>query len=262
MSNNFWQWWTGGAPNYRRYWDHDLIAWLYGQFQNLGWSDNGISGLFGNLYQESGICPYKCEGIAIVQAALDYTIQFIRPATRAQFVSQSDPAGRYPDGTGYSLAQWSYTRKGDFYDFGSWSQIGTEYQMYRDGSFLIQDLRNHPDTVSVSEAIWSAQGKTVWQWLSDPNVSLSDAVDAVLMLFEKPFQTLPVPYADYQAEHNKRYTFAEDVMRDFAGVTPPPTPPIPPDPPVPPVTADLPIWLYFKLKEGGLMDGRPKYDTK
>ena len=251
--SNFWTWYTSPTTG-RKYWDLDLCTWLYNELKNQGMSDNAVCGLLGNIYQESGLCPYKEEGIAIVSPALDYTIQNIRPATRAEFIAQ-----RYPDGTGYSLAQWSYTRKGDFYDYRQWDLIGTEYQIYRDTGFLIQDLQNWAYEQSVNPNIWDAQGKTVWQWLTDPNVSISDAVNAILMCYEKPFYHVPPSQSEYDTEYNLRYGYARDIMQDLAGLTPPPTPPIPPTPPTPTPTAEIPIWLLIKLKENQEQKGREDY---
>jgi len=253
--SNWWTWWTSPTTG-RRYWDQDQISWLYGQFTALGLSDNAVCGLFGNLYWESGICPMKCEGIPIVNQSLNETINRIRPATRSEFIAQV-----YNGGTGYSLAQWSYVRKGDYYDWPNptqrdvqWAWLGTEYQIQRDGPFLIHDLQQHPDTRSINENIWSAQGKTVWQWLSDPGVSLDDALNAVLMLYEKPWSSAPTQ-AQYNTEFNQRRGPAGDIMQDFAGLTPPTPPTPPPTPPGPGPVNGLPIWLYFKMKE---MNGNAK----
>lgn len=252
--SNFWTWFTSPYPpnpsDYPyaqiKYWDYDIVSWVYGQLKSAGLSDNAVSGLLGNIHWESGICPYKCEGISIVNQSLNETVNRVVPASRSEFINQ-----RYAGGTGYSLAQWSYVRKGDFYDYGSWNLIGTQYQIQRDLGFLLQDLQNFPDTTSVAESLWSAQGKTVWQWLTDPNVSLYDALQAVLMIYEKPFQTLPVTQSAWNEEwHDNRLAPANDILQNFAGVTPPPTPPIPPTPPTPTPTNGLPIWMYFKLKGG------------
>lgn len=235
------------------YWNKEKIEWLWGQFSALGLSDNAIAGLFGNLYQESGICPYKCEGKAVIEPSKSYSYATIRLYTNPNdFIYEN-----YGDGTGYSLAQWSYSRKGDFWNWNNhsdWDLIGTEYQMYRDGSFLIHDLQNWVYEPSINESIWSAQGKTVWQWLTDPNVSITDAVDAVLMCYEKPFLTVPPTYYDYSIEHNKRIGFANKIYNDFTGITPPPTPPIPP-PPIPPELG-IPMWVLMKLKENQNQKGR------
>lgn len=240
--SDFWAWWTSPTTR-RRYWDKDIVSWVYGQCKNAGMSDNAVAGLLGNIYWESGICPYKCEGIAIVSPSLNYTIANIRNATRQQFIDQ-----RYPSGTGYSLAQWSYSRKGDYYDYGQWNLIGTEYQVQRDTGFLLQDLQQNTTRTSINESIWSAQNKTTWQWLTDPNVSLYDALNAVLMLFERPWGSAP-SQSQWQTEYDNRNGPAGDILQDFAGITPPPTPPIPPTPPTPTPGHGLPFWLYFKMKE-------------
>ena len=259
--SNFWTWYTSPTTG-RKYWDLTLCTWVYNRLKSAGMTDNAVCGLLGNIYQESWICPYKCEGISIVTPSLDYTINTIKSATRAQFISTTDPAGKYPDGTGYSLAQWSYSRKGDYWDYNGhsdWDLVGTEYQIYRDTEFLIYDLQRWVYELSINENIWSAQGKTVWQWLTDPNVSISDAVNAVLMCYEKPFFHVPPSQSEYDTEYNLRYGYARDIMQDLAGLTPPPTPPIPPTPPTPTPTAEIPIWLLMKLKENQEQKGREYY---
>lgn len=258
--SNFWTWWTSpytpSPSEYPyaqiKYWDYNQVAMLWGMLQNAGLSDNACAGLFGNLHWESGICPMKCEGLAIVDRSRNETINRIIPASRSEFISQN-----YGSGTGYSLAQWSYTRKGDYYDWpnptdraAQWAWLATENQMIRDGNFLIHDLQTFSETRSVAENLWSAQGKTVWQWLTDPNVTLYDALQAVLMIFEKPFQTLPVTQSAWNEEwHDHRLAPANDALQNFAGITPPPVPPTPPTPPTPTPGPSLPIWLYFKMKE-------------
>lgn len=261
--SNFWTWWTSPAqpnpqtsqhPTPIRYWDYNIVSWIYGQLKNAGMSDNAVSGLLGNIHWESGICPYKCEGISIVERSLNYTVDNIVGATRAQFISTTDPAGRYPGGTGYSLAQWSYSRKGDYWDYNGhndWNLVGTEYQYIRDTGFLIQDLQTWSMTTSINPLLWDSQGRTVWQWLTDPNVSLYDALQAVLMIYERPWSSAP-SQADWTREwYEQRLAPANDILYNFAGVTPPPTPPIPPIPPTPTPVNGLPIWMYFKIKEKG-----------
>lgn len=252
--SRFWNWWTSPYPPQEsdypystiRYWDYAIVSWVYGQLKNAGLSDNAVSGLLGNIHWESGICPYKCEGISIVDQSFNYTVNYIAPASRSEFINQ-----RYPQGTGYSLAQWSYSRKGDFYDWGSWNLIGTEYQIQRDIAFLIHDLQTWSMTTSINPLLWDSQGRTVWQWLTDPTVSLYDALQAVLMIYERPWNSAP-SQSQWETEWRvNRYSPACDVLQNFAGVTPPPTPPIPPTPPTPTPVNGLPIWMYFKIKEKG-----------
>lgn len=253
--SRFWTWWTSPYqpnpqtpehPTTIRYWDYAIVSWVYGQLKNAGLSDNAVAGLLGNIHWESGICPYKCEGISIVDRSLNYTVNNIATASRSEFINQ-----RYPSGTGYSLAQWSYSRKGDFYDWGQWNLIGTEYQIQRDTAFLIHDLQTWSMTTSINPLLWDSQGRTVWQWLTDPNVSLYDALQAVLMIYERPWGSAP-SQADWTQEwYNQRLAPANDILQNFAGVTPPPTPPIPPTPPPPTPVNGLPIWMYFKIKEKG-----------
>lgn len=227
------------------YWNKAQIEWLWGQFQNFGLSDNGIAGIMGNLYQESGVCPYKCEGWNLTTSK-NYSYNTIR-----NYINPSDFINEYyGSGTGYSLAQWSYSRKGDFWNWNShsdWNLIGTDYQMYRDGALLIHDLSTWAYEQSIEPDLWDEMGRTVWQWLTDPNVTVEDAVDAMLMCYEKPFIHVPPTQADYDYEHDLRVGFAYKMREDFAGIAPPPTPPIPPTPPTP--GGMLPFWVLFKLKD-------------
>lgn len=256
--SNFWTWWTSPYPpnpsdypsSVIKYWDKTQVEMLWGMLKNAGLSDNACAGLFGNLHWESGICPMKCEGLAIVDRSRNETINRIIPASRSEFISQN-----YGGGTGYSLAQWSYSRKGDYYDYPNptdratqWAWLATEYQMIRDGGFLIQDLQNWSMTTSSNENLWSAQGKTVWQWLTDPNVSLYDALQAVLMIYERPWGSPPTQAQWEQEWYKQRLAPANDALQNFAGITPPPIPPVPPTPPTPTPGATLPIWMYFKMK--------------
>lgn len=251
--SNFWTWWTSPYPpnpqtsqhnSGIKYWDHDIVSWIYGQCKAAGMSDNAAAGLLGNIHWESGICPYKCEGIPVVEQSLNETIDRIKPASRAEFIAQS-----YRGGTGYSLAQWSYVRKGDFYDYGSWNLIGEPTQYVRDTGFLLQDLQANTTRTSINTALWDSQNKTVWQWLTDPNVTLYDALQAVLMLYERPWDHAPSA-SEWNTEwHDQRLAPANDILQNFAGVTPPPTPPTPPVPPGPGPYPGLSVWMYFKMKE-------------
>ena len=225
------------------YWDFELCSWLWGVFKNLGLSDNAVGGLFANLYWESGICPYKCEGWAIPQPSLSRTISYVKTASSAlDFANQY-----YGSGKGYSLAQWTeQSRKIAYWNYAPTSVLGTDLSahMQRDSNFLVQELQNYGYEPSANENIWSAQGKTIWQWLTDPNVSYSDAINAVLMIYERPFETRPT-YEQYSTEYNQRKLKGDKCLEDFAGIIPPPTPPTPP---TPTPTSGIPIYQLFVLK--------------
>ena len=80
--SNFWTWWTSPYPpnpsvypsSQIKYWDKNQVEMLWGMLKNAGLSDNACAGLFGNLHWESGICPMKCEGLAIVDRSRNETI--------------------------------------------------------------------------------------------------------------------------------------------------------------------------------------------
>lgn len=251
--SNYFTIWTGpsGLQYYSEYW----TKWLWSLFRNTyGLSANACAGLFGNLYQESSCCPFDLEGWERqYDHNWDYLNQYIRPATRNQFANQV-----YGSGKGFGLAQWTtFDRKAALYDYSP--TIGGVVKdhnylgdMDRDGEYLHIDLSTWDIRRSNNESLWSAQGKTVWQWLTDPNVSIYDAVNAVLMLYEIPFSS-SATQAQWQREYNLRSGYASQCHLDFEGTspgpTPPPTPPGPGPGPGPIPGAGLPIWLYFKMKE-------------
>lgn len=259
MSSGFNQW-TG--PSGLVYYDEADVKWLFSFFRDtVGLSQNALQGLFGNIYHESFMCPFLGEGWENISRysyewQWNYCVNNVRTLTADQYARQWYGASYYK---GYSLAQWTTTdRKKQHYNYDaggtkpSWK--GLIGDMERDGNFLLLDLQTWDMRSSANESIWSAQNKTVWQWLSDPNVSISDAINAVLMIYERPFQDAAEAARNYQAEYNSRERYSRFVMQDLAGITPQPTPPTPgpPDPPPEPPTPGslgLPIWLYFKMKE-------------
>lgn len=244
--------WTG--PSGLQYYSENDVKWLWAFLQNKGLSNNAMAGLFGNLYQESHCCPFELEGWETqYDRCWDYTCQYIRTASQSAFGNQ-----RYAGGKGFGLAQWTtYDRKTALWRYApTLGGVVKDHtwlgDMERDANYLYIDLSTWDMRRSNNENIWSAQGKTVWQWLTDPNVSISDAVNAVLMLYEIPFESAAT-HAQWQREYDVRMNYANKTHVDFTGSTPPPQPDPPPTPTPtpdpPPSGAKLPIWLYFKMKE-------------
>lgn len=259
MSNPYpWTNWTGASG--LTYYDEQSVKWLWGFLKagicispagravNCGsMSDNALAGLFGNLYQESHCCPFELQGWETqYQRCWDYVCDYSRQTRSAYAFSQET----YGGGTkGFGLAQWTEaSRKEALWRYApTLSGVVKDHtwlgDLERDANYLLYDLYTWPMHTSANESWWSAQGKTTWQWLMDPNVSIDDAVNAVLMIYERPFASAPT-YAEWWNEYDRRKNYAIDCHQDFTGIIPPPIPPVPPTPP----TGMLPIWLYFKLK--------------
>lgn len=263
MSNPYpWTNWTGASG--LTYYDEQSVKWLWGFLKagicisptgtviNCGsMSDNALAGLFGNLYQESHCCPFELQGWETqYQRCWDYVCDYSRQTRTAYSFSQET----YGGGTkGFGLAQWTeQSRKEALWRYApTLSGVVKDHtwlgDLERDANYLLYDLYTWSMHTSANESLWSAQGKTVWQWLIDPNVSIDDAVNAVLMIYERPFASAP-SYSQWQTEFNLRKNYANKCHQDFTGIIPPPTPPVPPTPPTP--SGRLPIWMYFKLKGG------------
>ena len=238
------------------YWDYQSALWLFNLLKSSGLTEIAAAGVLGNIYQESAkICPFCVEGWESDYAKQwEITENQVRTTTTAlEFANQTY---RYGTKKGYGLAQW--TEKSRKIAYWNYVYNGMDHtllgNMTRDGNYLVHDLQTWSMTTSCDSSYWSAQGKTTWQWLSDPNVSLADAVKAVLMIYERPYLAI---HGQANVEFDLRYGYAQDIYNDMTGQTPPPTPPpdppTPPTPPIPPSSPGLPVWLLFKLKERGDM---------
>ena len=217
------------------YWDYNYALWLFHLLKNSGLTDEAAAGVLGNIYQESAaICPFCVEGHeGSYTDQWDITVNTVRPSTRNEFMKQTYTSG---GAKGYGLAQWTESsRKGAYWDYtyqdGSITKDHTWLgDTIRDGHYLIVDLSNWSMHTSCDENYWTADHKTTWQWLTDPNVSLSDAVLAVLMIYERPYLA---SHGQASVEYNLRYNYAYKIYQDMVG-QPPPDPPTPPGPTPPP----------------------------
>lgn len=112
----------------------------------------GVAALMGNLYAESGIIPYRCQGdfssINNFLPSKNYTKD-----VDSGVVSEYDfvEHGLYENKDGYGLAQWTYyTRKQGYYNAwksGGYSSIGSlELALF----YLKYELENdYTDTLNV-----------------------------------------------------------------------------------------------------------------
>ena len=101
------------------YWDHTYVQWLYQYLLSEIGNDIGVSALMGNLYAESGICPFVCQGdnSTNYQVSYDVTMNIIRGLSDYDFQHYHLPAVS-SEKVGYSLAQWTtYSRKSNYYNY-------------------------------------------------------------------------------------------------------------------------------------------------
>lgn len=176
------------------YWDRNYAQWLYQFLMGYINNDIGVSGLMGNLYAESSICPYRCQSQGYNQSWLT-TLDF-RNNNENYFVNYTTGGG------GYSLAQWTYApRKRAYYQYCGQSLIGDNQ---KSAEFLISEFRTYPQ---FQHAQTSTNIRTI-------------TVD-IMRNYERP--------ADQGSSAQQRRTnYAIEVFNDFSGL-----PPIPPGPDIP-----------------------------
>lgn len=170
------------------YWDFNYANWLYQYLKSEIGNDYGVSGLMGNLYAESNICPFRQQGMNYSQSQT--LTDTFRQNNKNYFV--------YYDGnTGYSLAQWTtYSRRSDYYDYiGGSAYIGDGT---KSAEFLVHELRT------------SYSG--VWNVLVNAT-SIRQASNKVLFDYESP--------ADQSiAVQNQRAEYSTNCYDDFSGLPP------------------------------------------
>ncbi len=160
----------------------------------------GVAALMGNLYAESGIIPYRCQGdfssINNFLPSKNYTKD-----VDSGVVSEYDfvEHGLYENKDGYGLAQWTYyTRKQGYYNAwksGGYSSIGSlELALF----YLKYELENdYTDTLNVLK-----------------NASdIHTASTYVLFNFENPDNK-------GEAVQNLRYSYSKDIYDSFNGSAP------------------------------------------
>ena len=197
------------------------VQWLWNYLSSVIGNDYGVAGLMGNLWAESHCCPFELETHESQYTyCWDYTVNNVRTLTSAtDFANQYYGSYQYQGQTyyakGFGLAQWTYsTRKIALYNYVYNGKDHTYLgDMERDAHFLVEELQNsYP---------------SVWNTLQNCT-SIEQASDKVLMDYESP--------RDASQKKQQRRTYSRNMYDDFVGS--PPTP-----------VGNLPLWLYFKLKE-------------
>ena len=179
------------------YWDHTYVQWLYQYLLSEIGNDIGVSALMGNLYAESGICPFRCEGDYTFPYNGSYseTISTIRNLSDYDFQHYHYP-GTSSSQVGYSLAQWTtYSRKSNYYNYCTQSLLGDGT---KSAEFLVQELQTGYSST--------------WNQLVNAT-SIRTASDYVLVHFEAP--------AD-QSESVKQYRayLSSEIYDEFSGLPP------------------------------------------
>lgn len=231
--------------NHFTFYDEDAVTWLFWYLSQYFGSQEAAAGIMGNLWVESHCCPFELETHERdYEYCWNVLVQDIRNQTETEFATSVYGGywynGKWYNARGFGLAQW--TDEGRKRSLWRWNNShGLLGDMQRDTSYLCHDL----DT-------WDP---TVGQVLHN-NPTIEQASDIVLSKFEIP--------RDWQSQIASRREYSRNMYADFTGTTPPPSPPDPvyPPEPVPPPTPGfqrLPIYQYFKLKEAGKQNGRPKH---
>lgn len=133
-------------------------------FKEKGLSDNGIFGLFGNLYAESGMNPKNLQNTS--EKRLGYTDD-----TYTAAVDNGTYGNFVKDSAGYGLAQWTYyTRKQGLLDYAR-SRGASIGALQVQAEYLYNEL--------------STGYKSVLSVLKTA-ASVREASDAVLLHFERP----------------------------------------------------------------------------
>lgn len=182
--------------------------WLLADIGN----EFGVAGLMGNLYAESGICPYRCEGMDYSQSMTETLTTYRAFDNAYDFARHYTTSYRRSDGTmyygyGYSLAQWTtFSRKENYYNYVGQENIGNNQKSVE---FLLYELKNgYPGVYNVLKNA----------------TSIEQASRKVLYDFEAPYQAWK--------QEGSRAQLSRSVYNDFSG-----------SPPVPIGGGTLPIWL-------------------
>lgn len=159
---------------------------LYTFFKSKGLCDNGIFGLFGNLYAESGMRPKNLQNSS--EKRLGYTDDAYTAA-----VDNGTYGNFVRDSAGYGLAQWTYyTRKQGLLDYAR-SQGASIGDLQTQAEFLYKELStSYKSVLSVLKAA----------------ASIREASDAVLLHFERPANqsaSVQAKRASYGLEYEALY---------------------------------------------------------
>lgn len=190
----------------------DYAAYIWNYFMSKIVNEYGVAGLMGNLYAESGLCPYIVQGDIPVS---DYSVEYTENVDNGT-ITEADFVNNGPGGGGYGLAQWTYyTRKQALYDM--WKS---------DGYSSIGSI------VLACDYLWYELQTSFAGVLSvlKTATSIREASDKVLHDFERP--------ADQsEAVEVVRESYGRVYYDKFAGNVPTPTP-------TPGRKSDsMPLWL-------------------
>lgn len=179
------------------YWDFNYAQQVYQYLKTYIGNDYGVSGLMGNLFAESHICPFVCQGDSSGNYEDSYfaTMDELRVMSSYQF--ERYHLSYVPsDQVGYSLAQWTtYSRKANYYNYCGQSLLGDGQKSME---FLKMELQtSYPD---------------VWQVLITAT-SIRQASNKVLFDFESPQD-------QSQAVQDLRASYSQEVYDDFSGLPP------------------------------------------
>lgn len=187
------------------YWDRNYAQRVYQRLLSEINNPYGVSGLMGNLYAESAICPFRCEGdnYAGYQDSYNSTINIIRNLSEDDFCRFRIYGTLTAQQNGYSLAQWTWptaqptagSRKANYYNFCGQSLLGDEDKSI---DFLIYELK-------------SSSYSYIFDYLVNCT-SVNDASDYVLRYYEVP--------ADWESKVSERRNYSIEVYNDFSGLPP------------------------------------------
>ena len=184
------------------YWDFTYAGQVYAYLMATIQNDYGVSGLLGNIYAESYICPFICETDAPpCTDSYNATMNTIRTLSDYDFQHYhlpSAPASK----VGYSLAQWTtYGRKSNYYNYCTQALLGDGQKSME---FLLQELQT-PSYIHVYNVLVNA-------------TSINQASDYVLEHYEAP--------SGWVSQISTRRYYSTEVYNDFSG-GPPPANPLP-----------------------------------
>ena len=183
------------------YWDFTYAGQVYAYLMATIQNDYGVSGLLGNIYAESYICPFICETDAPpCTTSYNATMNTIRTLSDYDFQHYHLPSATATQ-VGYSLAQWTtYSRKSNYYNYCGQNLLGDGQKSME---FLLQELINsYP---AVYNVLCNA-------------TSIDQASDYVLQYYEAPLSWATQIYT--------RRSYSTQVYNDFSG-GPPPANPLP-----------------------------------